>query len=436
MWLLYQLATALALLVAGPFLLVRRGGHYLETLPGRLGAFAERRPEDTEPNGFDLWIHAVSVGEVSVAAALVAPLPREISILVTTITPTGQKRARQLLANRARVAYLPFDLGPTLERFWRRHQPRSLVLIEGETWPLLLAIAKRRGLPSAIVNGRLSDRSFARLRRAPWIARFLYRDVQHIGVQTDEDRARLVELGVDAGRILVTGNLKYETPEPPRLPELEEALRALAGDRPLLVAGSTMAGEEELAAAAFEVAGGSERALLLLAPRHPERCLEVERLLADRGHSVRRRSRLDDSPSGLAARSDIVLLDTVGELASLYRLALGVFIGGTLVPSGGHNPIEPARLGVAVAVGPSLHNFREIAEHFDRAQAWARVRDETALGALWRTWLDDPELARSLGRKGAALIASHRGALARTLALLAPVLAARAARYEAPGRPR
>lgn len=417
LWGLYQLAAGAALLAAGPFLLARRGSHYLPTLSGRLGRPSGASPVPPAPGA--LWIHAVSVGEVGVAATLVRSLPGEVPLLVTTVTPTGQARARAAFAGRAEVAYLPFDLGFAVSRFFRRFEPGALVLIEGDYWPLTLREARRRGLPVAVVNGRVGDRSFRRMRRLRPLLSPLFSGVGRFGVQSPADRDRLVRLGVGADRVTVTGNLKYETPEPERKPELEATFRSLAGGRPLLLAGSTMAGEESQVLDAFEALGGGERALLVLAPRHPERWDEVDALLRSRGIDAVRRSRLP-----AAARPAAVLLDSLGELAGLYRLATAAFIGGTLVPTGGHNPLEAARFGVPVAVGPSMHNFREMAETFDRTAAWRRVADARELAEAWRGWLDAPAAAREQGARAQRLLDENRGALARTLEMLGPILAA------------
>ena len=414
----------LALLAAGPLLLARRGRHYLETLPGRLGRDSAQEP--AAPGG--LWLHAVSVGEVAVAATLARALPPELPLVVTTVTPTGQARAREAFAGRAAVAYLPFDLGFAVQRFFDRFRPGALVLVEGDYWPLVLAEARRRGLPVAVVNGRVGNRSFGRMRRLAPLARRLLAGVALYGVQDAEDRRRLAALGVPKERVRVTGNLKFEAAEPPLDPALAARVRELAAGRAVLLAGSTMPGEEEQVLAAFERAGGGTRALLVLAPRHPERWDEVDALLTSwaqaRGAAHARRSRLAAAgqPSFTQPIS-VLLLDSLGELAGLYRLAAAAFIGGTLVPTGGHNPLEPARFGVPLAVGPSLHNFRDVAERFDRAGAWRRVADAAELGDAWRGWLDDPAEAERQGHRGRALVEANRGALARTLELLAPVLA-------------
>jgi 3-deoxy-D-manno-octulosonic-acid transferase len=412
-WGLYQLATGVALLAAGPFLLARRGGHYLPTLPGRLG-----RARGLPSIQGALWLHAVSVGEVGVAATLARALPPETPLLVTTVTPTGQERARAAFAGRAEVAYLPFDLGFAVRRFFRRHQPRALVLVEGDYWPLLLREARRRGLPIAVVNGRVGDRSFGRMRPLRRLLGPLFAGVGRFGVQSGQDRDRLLALGVEPGRVAVTGNLKYESPEPARKLDLEETLRGLAGGRPILLAGSTMAGEEAMVLDAFHDLGGAGMALLVLAPRHPERWSEVDALLRSRGEDAVRRSALPSS-----GRPAVVLLDSLGELAGLYRLAAAAFIGGTLVPTGGHNPLEAARFGVPLAVGPAMHNFREMAEAFDRAGAWRRVADACELGAAWRQWLESPEAGRETGARALRLVEENRGALGRTVEMLGDVMA-------------
>jgi 3-deoxy-D-manno-octulosonic-acid transferase len=419
-WGFYQLATGVALLAAGPFLLARRGGHYLPTLAGRLGRAAGAEASPAPGAAGALWLHAVSVGEVGVAATLARALSPAVPLLVTTVTPTGQERARAAFAGRSGrvdVAYLPFDLGFAVRPFFRRHRPRALVLIEGDYWPLVLREARRRGLPVAVINGRVGDRSFARMRRLRPLLGPLFAGVGRFGVQSGQDRDRLLALGVDPGRIAVTGNLKYETPEPARHPELEGALRDLAGGRPILLAGSTMTGEEAAVLDAFHAAGGGERALLVLAPRHPERWSEVDALLRSRGEAAVRRTALP-----AAGRPAVVLLDSLGELAGLYRLAAAAFIGGTLVPTGGHNPLEAARFGVPLAVGPAMHNFREMAEAFDRAGAWKRVGGAAELGAVWKEWLERPEAGRETGARALRLVEENRGALARTVALLAEVM--------------
>ncbi len=435
-WWLYQLGMGLTLLLAGPILLIRRGSHYWPTLSGRLGGGGlplQHSPPVPLPKGEGgtarspraggLWLHAVSVGEVGVAATLARGLPADLALTVTTITPTGQERARAAFADRATVAYLPFDVGFAIRRFFDRcfpvGPPRALVLVEGDYWPLLLAEAKRRGVSVLVANGRVGDKGFRRMRRFAPLARRLLGAIDRFGVQSEIDRDRLITLGVAADRIEVTGNLKYDTPEPALAPELAAAIETLARGRAILIAGSTMAGEEEALLAA--TAGLETRALLLLAPRHPERWGEVAARLDRAGRSYLRRSALGDAPRA-APEIGVLLLDSLGELAGLYRIATGAFIGGTLLPTGGHNPLEAARFGVPVAVGPSMHNFAEMAGRFDAAAAWRRVADAAELGAAFRSWLDEPAAARDLGARGARLVLLNRGATARTLELIRPLL--------------
>ena len=431
-WLFYQLSIAAGMALAAPFLLVRRGRHYLVTLAGRFGL--HRGPSFADGDGSKhrrLWIHAVSVGEVAIAATLIRKLPEDLPLVVTTVTPTGQARAQALLADSGdhRVAaYLPFDLGFAVSTFFRRFKPSALILVEGDYWPLVLESARRRGVPVAVINGRVGERSGRRLARFPRLARRLFFDsVSRFAVQTVEDRRRLIAAGASPERIRVTGNLKFDASEPRPLPELEAEIRRLADGRSILLAGSTMPGEEEQLLDAFAAIGAGSRALLLIAPRHPERFDAVARLIRERGLTLLRRSLLAVGEAGDELRAaseavDVILLDSLGELAGLYRVADSAFIGGTLVPTGGHNPLEPACFAVPTVVGPSMHNFREMAEIFDRAGAWARVADSAALARLWQTWLEDPQAAREVGQAAEELLAANRGALERTLEVIEPIL--------------
>lgn len=438
-WLLYQVALGLATVLAIPHFALRRRGsgwsHYLPTLRGRstLDLGSPPAPGNGPAKGPDgcLWIHAVSVGEVSVATTLVRQLPEDLPLVITTVTPTGQAQARRLFAGRraagrATVAYLPYDFAPLIRRFLRAYDPRALVLVEGDYWPLTLHLLKRRGAPIAVANGRVSNRTYDRRRWLGWSHRLRYGPVDRFGVQSADDRARLVALGVDGSKIEITGNLKFDAPEPQSLPELETLLRGLARDRPILVAGSTMDGEDEAVIRAFHHLGGGDRALLVLAPRHPERWDRVARLLEDSGLRTRRRS-LSKAAQGQAKEGngdpvDALLLDSLGELAAVYGLGTAAFIGGTLVSTGGHNPLEPARFAVPTVVGPSMFNFVEMAEIFDRAGAWRRAEDATALGEIWASWLDDPEAAGKVGRAAADLLEQNRGAAERTARMIEKLL--------------
>ncbi len=450
MWFLYQLAMAAGLCVAAPVLLARRGRHYLQTLPARLGRLPE--PGGSRP----LWLHAASVGETAVAAAFARALPADLDLLVTTVTPTGQAEAKRLFGPLAAgrrsvvVTYLPFDLAPLVSRFLDRYSPRALALVESELWPLILRNCARRGIPAAVLNARVSDRSYARMRPARRLCRrLLFDPVGRFGAQSPQDEERLVSLGAAPERVALTGNLKFDTPEPTPVEGLEAALRGLAGGRPILVAGSTMAGEETIVLDAFE---RLERdAMLVLAARHPQRFDEAWREVEERSLPAMRRSRMenlrlpDSAGDRLAERPfagrqhtdlgsesteqsgggqqptaqvRVVLLDSLGELASIYRLAAAAFIGGSLVPTGGHNPIEAARFGVPAVVGPSMENFRRVARDFEAADALTVVRDGEALTAAWRRLIDRPLEAAEQGRRAREMVDRNRGAVERSVELL------------------
>jgi 3-deoxy-D-manno-octulosonic-acid transferase len=413
-WFMYQVALALLLVAAAPFLLVRRGRHYVQTFSRRLG-FAAASPVDMAA---PLWLHAVSVGEVGVAAALIRSLPTDTPLLVSTITPTGLQEACRLLGDRAEIRLHPFDFGFALKPFFDRLEPTALVLVEGDLWPLALRYSRQRGLPIVVINGRISDRNFARLRRLRAFIRPLFEPVDFFAMQSSQDRERLLELGVPAEKIEVTGNVKFDSPAPTRNSDLEGTIARLAGGRAVLVAGSTMAGEEEMVLDAFDRVG-SRRAVLLLAPRHPERWPAVVEQLKARGTDFLRRSDLTGSSSVSENHQPaVLLLDSLGELAGLYAVANAAFIGGTLVPTGGHNPLEAARYATPVVVGPSMQNFPEISRLFDEASAWQRVHDAESLGACWNRWLDDPDRAVQLGHAGERIVAKNRGAVKRTLTIL------------------
>lgn len=435
-WLWYQAAYALLSLVAAPFLWMKKGGpkrdglrHYLSTIPGRSTVDLPEAPNGSQT----VWVHCVSVGEAMVGSTLVKAmlerLPEDVGVVVTTITPTGQRQARNGLKRwiddgRVAVAYLPFDLHPLLSRFHRRFRPAALVLVEGDFWPLALSDASGRGLPIAVVNGRSSDRAFGRQRKLGRIVDLIYRHVDVFGVQAEGDARRFAALGVDPGKLHVTGNLKFDAPPPEEKPELEETIRRLAGERPILVAGSTMASadgpsEEELVLDAFETVRESRDAVLVLAARHPERFGRVVELVAQRELPFVRRSEADETTESAPA---VIVLDTLGELSRAYCLARAAFIGGTLVPTGGHNPLEPAQFAVPTAVGPSMHNFREMAAIFDRERAWARVDDAAGLARQWSAWLADESSAGAAGARAKKLLEDGAGATLRSLEMLDPIL--------------
>ncbi len=411
---LYRVLVRLALPVAVPAIALR------DRLTGkRRPPLAERllRTVPPVPVGC-LWLQAVSVGEVELARRLVAELDRVRDappVLVTATTATGLELARRTLAAATTVVACPLDLPGPVGRLLDAASPRGLVLVETELWPEMLHQAGVRNVPVAVVNARLSPASYARYRRARPLLRPLLEPLTKVLARDDSDAERFVALGVAADRVQVVGNVKYDLEPDPTPLEWEDRLREVAGRRPVLVAGSTMEGEESLVLDAVDrVADGGERPLLVLAPRHPERFDAVAGLLSARGLAVARRSSTVTWP----ANPDVLLLDTIGELGRAYRLGRAAFIGGSLVPTGGHNPLEPAVWGVPVATGPHVFNFHEVYAEMTAAGAAVVAEGADGLAEVWGRWVSEPDAARRAGARGRRVVEANRGATARTVAAL------------------
>jgi 3-deoxy-D-manno-octulosonic-acid transferase len=408
---LYRALLSVSLGVAAPWLLLEDRRRRLERPPlkHRLGRGLPPLPER------GLWIQAVSVGEVAVARPVLLEVRRrhpELPLILSSTTATGLSMAAGQPAADAVIPF-PVDLPGPVRRCLDAARPRLVVLVETELWPELLAGCARRGIPVALVNARISDSSFRGYRAARWALAPLLRPVSLVLAQGEEESARLAALGIPADRITVVGNIKYDAaPAREVAPELVDALRRLAGPRPIWVAGSTMAGEDQAVVAALLAQPAAKRPFLLLAPRHPDRSGDVLRLAAAAGVRAVRRTALDASAGGPC---DAVVLDTVGELAPLYRLAAVAFVGGSLVRTGGHNPIEPARFGVPVLTGPHLRNFASIYKEFAAVGAARIVRDGSELTEALGAWLGDAAAARAAGEAGRQLLLRHAGATARTV---------------------
>lgn len=367
-----------------------------------------------------LWLQAVSVGEVELARRLVTELDRRVGsppLVLTATTATGLALARRTLGSRLPVFACPVDLPRPVSRILNAARPRALVLIETELWPEMLHQAGRREVPVAVVNARLSESSFDRYRRLRWVLEPLLRPLQSVLARALSDAERFAALGVPEKRIQVLGNIKYDLePDPAPLP-WAAAVRQQAAGRPVVVAGSTMEDEEDLVLDALaELRSQGLATLTILAPRHPERFDLVARGLAGRGLTVARRSQLADNPGPL----DVLLLDTIGELGRAYGLAQTAFIGGSLVATGGHNPLEPAVWGVPTVTGPHVFNFQEIYDELTAAGGAVIVADRDGLVRALGSWLRDPATAAMAGESGRNVVASNRGATSRTVdALLA-----------------
>lgn len=421
MYVFYSLLLACAALLSLPWWTVQmlRLGKYRSGLAERLG-FVPARLNDAKPGS--IWVHAVSVGEVLAVSHLINELQRqhpERQIFISTTTATGQKLARQRFGDN-RVFFMPLDFGFAVRRYLNALKPQLIVIAETEFWPNLLHLAGKRQTSLAIVNARISDRSFPRYKRFKWFFGRVLSEVDLFLAQTAEDAERLRAIGAPTGRVRVSGNLKFDI----RLnaqPSLVNGLHAAIGkDSPVIVCGSTAEGEEEPLLAAFkEVRQQFPSAIMILAPRHPERFEKVAALISPEGLALQRRS-LWSPPQPIEGGS-IFLLDTVGELAAVYELADIAFVGGSLVPTGGHNILEPAQYGAAILVGPHTFNFREIVSIFEQGGATKTVTAET-LGQQFLSLLSHAEERQQMGSRAKDLFAKHAGATSRTLDALAPLL--------------
>ena len=426
MYLLYSFVTLLTLVVLSPYFLYQALRHdkYLGSLGQRLGYLPVSLNLDGDNS---IWVHAVSVGEVLAARSVISELRRRyprFRLFLSTTTRAGQQLARRSVADVDGVFYFPFDWVFTVRRTLRLVKPRLFVMIETEIWPNLLRECRRRGVRTVLVNGRISYRSFPRYRLIRPLFRYVLADIDRFCVQGDEASRRLVQLGADPARITVTGSLKFDSldviPTPGRGRERVLRFFRMSPNRPVLVAGSTLRGEEEAIVRAFNrLRTGGSNALLVIAARHPERFGDVERLCRQEGLSTIRRTEL---PIDAEPRADAVVLDTIGELAEVYQIATVVFVGGSLVRAGGHNILEPAVFGKPIVFGPHMQNFTEIAEAFLANDAAVQVRSDHELSATIVSLMGDPVRRARLGAAARALVDSNRGAREKTLAAIAAVV--------------
>ena len=365
-----------------------------------------------------VWIQAVSVGEVELARGLIAELERrapDLPIFLTATTATGLDLARRTVGDRLPVFPCPIDLPGPVSRVFEKARPCLLVLVETELWPETLYQAELGEVPVAVVNARLSPGSFAGYRRIAGSLRTLLRPLALVLARSEADGERFAGLGVPEERIAVSGNIKYDLEADNRPLEWEDDLHRVAGDRPIMVAGSTMEGEEtQLLDALAALGADGELPFLILAPRHPERFDAVAQLLSDRGIVFSRRS----TGGPVSDDADAFLIDTIGELARAYRLGRVAFVGGSLVPTGGHNPLEAAVWGVPVLSGPHVFNFDEVYEEMTSAGAARLVADGAELRTAAAVWLEDPKLSQATGGAGREVVERNRGATARTISAL------------------
>ena len=424
MYWIYTALLAAGLLVSLPYWLMQmlRHGKYRAGLGERLGRIPRRL--SAQPTRPTIWIHAVSVGEVLAVNGLVLELTKRFSrhrVVISTTTDTGQKLARTRFGAE-NVFYFPLDFAFAIRPYLRLLQPDLIVIAETEFWPNFLRLAHASGARIAVVNARISDRSLSGYRRFRHLLARVLQQVDLFLTQTDEDAQRLEEIGAPADRIHVTGNLKFDVPAP-AAPPIIASLRVAfqqANTSPVIVCGSTVDDEEPMLLQAFvNVLASHPRAAMILAPRHPERFGEVAKLLEQLGIRFWRRSLWSGDP----IVGGVLLIDTIGELAALYALADIAFVGGSLVPRGGHNIIEPALHCVPIVVGNHTENFRDIISLFQSGDA-VRVVGPAELPLVLMELISNPAERIALGRRAGETLQAQMGATQRTLQALEKLLPA------------
>ncbi|MFQ5739785.1 MAG: 3-deoxy-D-manno-octulosonic acid transferase [Acidobacteriota bacterium] len=402
---------------------------------GKLPSTLQHLPPAT---GRRLWIHAVSVGEVNVIKALV-PLLSKLSsqLFISTTTATGQALAKSLFGDQATVFYCPLDWKWVIRRYLKVIAPDAVLFTETELWPGFIQAAHSRGVPLVLVNGRISDRSFRRYRRIRVFIRPLLQRFRLLCVRTRQDKERIIALGAPSDRVHQLGNIKYDyqLAEDPAKADLVQRVGRLlkpSEDHLLWVCGSTREGEEERLLPIFmQLRSDIPQLRLLLAPRHPHRCDALVKRVRSSGLTTLKRSQLS-APAGsrsegakarpALATPDVLILDSIGELASLYQLADVVFIGGSLIPWGGQNVIEAAHFGKPILFGPHMQNFREVARSFVQAYAAIQVESATQLAERVHHLLRDPHTRKWLGRNARTVVRANQGAVQRTVEILGQCL--------------
>ena len=428
MYLAYSLLTLILFVVVSPYFVYQaiRYKKYIGSLGQRLGYLPISFNVDGEES---IWIHAVSVGEALTARALAEDLkaryPR-LRLFLSTTTMAGQEVARRSLHHVDAVFYFPFDWAFIVRRTLNIVKPRVFIMMETELWPNLLRVCRKRGVKMVVINGRISSRSYPRYRLIRPFFRRVLADVDRFCMQSEESARRLVDLGADPARVTVTGSLKFDSLEVPTAAAhgrpRERVLRffRISPNRPVIIAGSTIRGEEAAVLRAFaRMKTTMPNALAIVAPRQAERFGEVARLSREAGFVTARRSEL---PIDAEPRADVVVLDSLGELAQLYQVATAVFVGGSLVNQGGHNILEPAMYGKPIVFGPYMQNFQEIADAFITNGAAMQVQSDRELDEALLTLVTDPVRRARLGAAARALVEANRGAKNKTLAVIADLL--------------
>lgn len=452
MYFLYSILLSIAFICFLPYFLFQAFFHkkYLQNFWERLGILPTALQSDGRQT---IWIHAVSVGETLAALPLISRIRAQFPqhrLIFTTTTATGQAVARSRISEVDGFCYYPFDWKFSVRRALSMIQPQAVVLLESELWPNFLALCQQQKIPVIVANGRVSDRSFRRSQKFAFWFRKLTKNVTRFLMQSETDAQRIIALGAAQEKVTVSGNIKYDIGNSASHADMAMITQLLATDlslrsAPLIVAGSTTDGEEEILLAAFAAIRKQPDLTgvrLLIAPRHPERFDAVEKLLDSSHFPYVRRSAWLPQPEIVgttgqtltaaipspAKNADIILLDSIGELASIYQFATVVFVGGSLVPKGGHNILEPALAAKPIIVGPYMQNFREITNEFLRRDAVMQLQGANdneltlALGAAFCGLLTDKQRCLTLGVNAEKTVAANRGATEKTVAVLTDLI--------------
>lgn len=395
----------------------RKAPDYKERWNERFGCFAA--PEQITP----IWLHAVSLGEVNAAIPLIKQLLNDYPdkrVLVTTTTPTGSRRVQSVFADSVEHVYLPYDFPDALDRFIKRVQAEVAIIMETELWPNMIDMCKKNNIPVLIMNARLSERSAKGYSRIRKLVQEMLEKVDTVAAQTETDAQRFIELGLSEDKVKVLGNVKFDITIPDGISEQASELRSKWGaQRPVFIAASTHDGEDEIILEAFaELKKAMSDAVLVLVPRHPERFDKVAALCREKDfHTV-----LRSEDSFCSDQMDIFIGNTMGELLLFYATADVAFVGGSLIPVGGHNLLEPAALSIATVTGPNMFNFTRVYQLMQDAEAVITVDNAQTLAAAVKDLFDNPQQREALAKNGLKVVEENRGAVERQMQLIKTII--------------
>jgi len=385
----------------------RKTPAYFQRVSERFGLF--KKPEVP----IDIWIHAVSLGEVNACLPLIGKLLEQEkvpSIAITTMTPTGSQRVKQVYGDKVFHVYLPYDLPMAVNSFLSKLNPKVAVILETEIWPNLITLCHRRGIPMVVANARLSPHSFKGYQRIHCLLKPYLRKLRFVFAQSEEDGQRFLQIGVNQDQLRILGNIKFDIKPSSIDNTVAQAMKnAWGSHRPVVIAASTHENEEQQVLQAFKpLKKQREDILLLIAPRHPERFDAVENLCQQSDYRVVRRTNAQD----IEPQTEIVIIDSIGELMAFYSVADVVYVGGSLVPVGGHNVLEPISLGLPVIVGPHMFNFNSITKQLKEANGIIQVEDADSLGKAFLSLLNDEQMKKKLIENSSACLKNNQGVIA------------------------